>query len=201
MERKQLPLLCLFNRSKAFDCVPHDQLLQRLRSLGIEQPWFSSYLKGRTQTKMAGNTLSETRPVNCGVSQGSILGPVLFILPTNNISRAIKESSEDTTVAAYADDTQTVDQFSKPQPQEQLAKTSENTAHIQDSYTQIGLKIKPSTTQCMLCGSRQVLAGVRRDLEPEINGQGESLALDNVVKDLCVLLHMIRWHSPLTLIA
>ena len=132
--------------------------------------------------------MSETRPVNCGVPQRSILSPVLFILHTNNIPRVTKGSSEDSTVAAYADDTQTVDQFSKPQLQEQLAKTSENIAHTQDSYAQIGLKMNPSTTQCILYRPRQVLAGIRRDLEPEINGQGEGLALENVVKDLGVLL-------------
>ena len=76
---KRTQLLCLFNLSRAIDCVPHNQLLQKLRSLGIEQPWLRSYLKGRAQTVKVGNTLSKTRPVNvnCGVPQGSILGPVV----------------------------------------------------------------------------------------------------------------------------
>ena len=195
--KKQLSLLCLFDLSKAFDCVPHDRLLQTLRSLGIEQPWFSSYLKGRTHVVEVGSTLSETKPVNCGVPQWSILGPVLFILHTINVPRAIKESSEDTAVAAYADDTQTVDQFSKPQLQEQLAKSSKNIAHTQDSYTsRLGLRwIHPKPSTCSV-----VLAGIRRDLEPEINAQGESLAWTKLLKT-SAFCWMIRWHSPLTLIA
>ena len=129
--------------------------------------------------------------------QGSILGLVLFILHTSNIPSAIKESSEDTTIAAYnyihttrklyTHDTQTVDQFSKLQLQKQLAKTSGNIAHTQDSYAQIWLKMNSSKDQCMLCGPGQVFAGIRRDFEPEINAQGESAALDNVVKEICVL--------------
>ena len=59
MESRKLSLLSLLDLSKAFDCVPHRQLLDSLSSLGISHPWFWSYLHGHTQTVKIGNALSE----------------------------------------------------------------------------------------------------------------------------------------------
>ena len=68
---------------KAFDTVNHKIILKKLYHYGIRgnlNKWFESYLADRSQYVLFNGKTSDTRNVNCGVPQGSILGPLLFIL-------------------------------------------------------------------------------------------------------------------------
>jgi len=90
--------------SKAFDTVNHEILLRKLYHLGIRGPvheWFKSYLGNRTQYVNVNGCSSNISTVNIGVPQGSVLGPLLFILYINDMSR----SSEIFSFVHYADDT------------------------------------------------------------------------------------------------
>ena len=72
---------------KAFDSVSHSILLSKLNSYGIRGiplSWFRSYLSSRKQHVIVNNQVSEERQVNCGVPQGSILGPLLFLIFIND---------------------------------------------------------------------------------------------------------------------
>ena len=65
---------------KAFDTVDHDILLDKLNRYGFRgliNDWFSSYVKNRRQTTQVGHHISDKVAVGCGVTQGSILGPLL----------------------------------------------------------------------------------------------------------------------------
>ena len=64
---------------------------------------FSSYLTGRTQSISVNGTISEPMPIQFGVSQGSVLGPLLFIMYINNLLLAVRACS----MELYADDTLT----------------------------------------------------------------------------------------------
>ena len=80
--------------SEAFDTVDHVVLEQRLKYCGITGhalDWFINYLSNRTQCVMADGCKSESIEVCSGVPQGSILGPLLFILYINNMGILLKE--------------------------------------------------------------------------------------------------------------
>ena len=100
-----LPTLATFvDFRKAFDCVQHPTLLEKLSSFGVEGgaiEWFKSYLTGRKQRVLANNVYSSFQTVTQGVPQGSVLGPLFYILYTNDITNIIKNCN----VAMYADDT------------------------------------------------------------------------------------------------
>ena len=90
--------------SKAFDTLNHNILLAKLDKIGIRgtpQKWFSSYLNNRTQFVEYHSDKSELRNVSCGVPQGSILGPLLFLLYMNDIITVCKECNP----ILFADDT------------------------------------------------------------------------------------------------
>ena len=76
---------------KAFDTVDHDILLNKLYAYGIRDniyDWFKSYLTDRKQFVGYNDSKSDIKHVSHGVPQGSILGPILFILYINDFSRA-----------------------------------------------------------------------------------------------------------------
>ncbi|CAB4010406.1 Hypothetical predicted protein [Paramuricea clavata] len=100
---KQVDVMYL-DMSKAFDRVSHMQLLKRLRDFGFGGNilnWFRSYLKDRRQQTTVLGATSSALPVTSGVPQGSILGPLLFLLYQNNLPNSINHSK----IATFADDT------------------------------------------------------------------------------------------------
>jgi hypothetical protein len=117
---KQTPIVAVFlDMSKAFDFVDHDILLHKLYRYGVRGPsweWIACYLKNRQQcveiTNVDGNDKivhkSSYKPNKTGVPQGSILGPLLFLLYINDLPNAIIHKSilfaDDTTLIIKHDD-------------------------------------------------------------------------------------------------
>ena len=89
--------------SKAFNSVQHTKLLQKLKILNLSEgtvKWIASYSEGRIQRTLVNNKYSAYLPVNQGVPQGSVLGPLLYIIYANDIIEAIESSN----FTFYADD-------------------------------------------------------------------------------------------------
>ena len=91
--------------SKAFDTVDHGILLDKLHHYGIRghaNKWFESYLSNRLQYTYVNGTKSECQDILYGVPQGSVLGPLLFLVYTNDMQYCITE--EDCHLKLFADD-------------------------------------------------------------------------------------------------
>ena len=84
----------MIDLSAAFDMVDHCLLLQKLTLLGFSdgaQAWINSYLSGRQQQVCIDGQLSDKEVVDVGVPQGSILGPLLYILFSNDLPEVVHQ--------------------------------------------------------------------------------------------------------------
>ena len=95
--------LCFFDVSKCFDAISHEILFFKLGKYGVdnnELSWFKSYLSNRTQAVVNNNkNMSSFSQVNTGIPQGSVLGPVLFLVMVNDLLMHVENCN------LYADDT------------------------------------------------------------------------------------------------
>src|SRR6218665_303500 len=103
LDDRQITVGIFLDLSKAFDTVNHSILLDKLEHYGIRGTplnWISSYLSNRYQYVAIEDICSSLLPLTCGVPQGSILGPLLFILYVNDI-----KTITDLSLIMFADDT------------------------------------------------------------------------------------------------
>ena len=104
LDEKQYVIGIFIDFRKAFDTVNHDILLDKLECYGIQghaNKFFRSYLTNRRQYTLVNGIKSNSGYVNCGVPQGSVWGPLLFLLYINDIKHAIGCDN----VKLFADDT------------------------------------------------------------------------------------------------
>ncbi len=94
---------CALDISKAFDRVSHELLLQKLSTIGVRGTalaWFKNYLSGRSICTMVDGVYSSFLPTTSGVPQGSVLGPLLFVIAIKDLPQAVQS-----TTSIFADDT------------------------------------------------------------------------------------------------
>ena len=87
--------MILIDLQKAFDTLDHNIFLDKMKCIGFSDKtikWFHSYLTNRAFFVSLGTVFSESGTINCGVSQGSVLGPLLFLLYINDIPQALSNA-------------------------------------------------------------------------------------------------------------
>ena len=142
--------------AKAFDCVNHDILLDKLTHYGVvgnAHSWFESYLCGRQQAVKFGGCLSAWGSVRVGVPQGLILGPLLFSIFVNDLPSVVNYAqlnmyADDTELHCCGEDLQSV--------QDDLQS---DLYRIQDWLQANRLQLNVSKSAIMLIGSWQKLRG------------------------------------------
>jgi len=139
---------------KAFDTVDHDLLLKKMFSYGITgMPlnWFKSYLTGRSQAVKVNSAISDFNDINIGIPQGSILGPLLFIIFVNSLPDSV-----DCKCVMYADDTTLL--VSSPDPMTLQNKLKNNLDKIATWFESNKLTLNIKKTKLMLFGSNYNLS-------------------------------------------
>ena len=165
MNDGNLNLAVLLDFKKAFDVVDHNILCQKLGVYGFSElsvNFFKSYLMDRTQQVHIGNVFSEQQPVKFGVPQGSILGPLLFVLYINDFPLYLKNCETD----LYADDT-TVHVSGRDLNNLQT-KVQSDLEEVERWCNDNYMFINTNKTKCMVIGTKQKILSHDNELNLRI---------------------------------
>ena len=171
--------MVLIDLCKAFDTVDHGILLDKLRAIGVGScGWFESYLKDRSQSVEVNGVQSEFLPMTCGVPQGSILGPQLFLLYINDMSISVNCH-----LSLYADDSALL--FAHKDASVIADRLSCELSNCRKWLVDNKLSLHVGKTECLLFGSKCRLKRVK---EFQVFCEGIAVRRVMQVKYLGVLL-------------
>ena len=141
---------CIYmDYQKAFDTVPHNRLLKKFEAYGIGTElieWIRNYLSGRKQQVSINGETSKWHDVTSGIPQGSVLGPIMFIIFINDLPDIV-----DSTVYLFADDTKIFNVISEPKNKDTLQRDLQKLREWSNTWL---LRFHPEKCKHMHIGSR-----------------------------------------------
>ena len=170
--------------SKAFDSVPHDKLIEKLQQFGITGPllyWYNNYLSGRKQRVVVDGVSSSFLDVTSGVPQGSIVGPLLFLLYVNDLPDAAEHSK----VPMFADDSKCYRVIETPQDTE-LLQSDLHSLCSWSTTSDLNFNLKKCTS---IRFSRK-----RTKKSPDYNLSHQQITITSTQKDLGIIIsNNLKW--------
>lgn len=170
--------LVLLDFSRAFDSIIIPLLLSKLSYYGVHQTslaWFNSYLQNRSQcvkiTKEDGTFLmSDIKSVNRGVPQGTILGPLLFIIYSADLIKSIKHCR----YHLYADDVQLYISANPRDFMSTVSKINDDLSNVAQWANKNGLVLNPNKSKYVILGSKHQISKIL-NIDPLLNICGQSI--------------------------
>ena len=188
IDQWKVTILVLLDLSAAFDTVDHNILLQRLHTRfgisGTALDWFKDYLANRRQRVSVNGSLSDPVQVKCGVPQGSVLGPLLFLAYISPLGDIIRRHGLD--FHMYADDTQLYLAFHFEKSQMALATIRAAICDINDWLLLNMLKFNTGKTDLYVIGSHQQLS--KLNLPLAIHVEQSEMVTDESITNLGVIM-------------
>ena len=181
MDNGKLTGVVFIDIRKAFDSIDHAILPQKSAYYGVSQlehTWFQSYLANRQQQCHVNGSLSTKKEIICGVPQGSILGPLLFLIYINDLPNCLKKTAP----CLYADDTQIFASFHDPV--ELANDINSDLVNVMNWLNVNKLQSHSSKTKLMIIGSKQNLNNKAGDLNSSITLNNNLLS--SVVSNKCL---------------
>ena len=163
MDRGLYNIVVLLDLKKAFDTVNHEILLRKFERYGFGNKaldLLSNYLTNRTQRCQLNGMLSDQRGITCGIPQGSILGPLLFIIYINDLPNCLKH----TTPRMFAYDTSLTAVGKTLNEAEEIANKDLKNIKVWLSSNKLSLNI--AKTEYILIGSRSKINSM--DVQPTV---------------------------------
>ena len=204
---------CFLDLSAAFDIVDHSLLIEKLKLYGFTPGalgWVESYLKGRFQAVYIESFLSRVQPVPTGVPQGSILGPLLYTIFTNELPELIHDhQAKDTkyfnmhcsmcgNLCCYADDS-TVS-VSSSDPEEITTKLAERYEVISEYMSNNRLKLNGDKTHLMLLASSYTWSNKLNNDSINLDTGNEVIKTSQTERLLGVLVNQnLKWANHILL--
>ena len=187
----------LIDLSAAFDLVDHNILLNKLRIYGVKDEflrWIESYLCDRNQSVWIDHVLSTFLACKTGVPQGSILGPLFFLIFANDLPACVQSQLD-----SYADDT-TVTVSGKTLLEVEEKLNTECTV-ISNWMKANLLKLNADKTHSLIMGTQKRLTTLGRPLEIQIDGvvvESEKAGCENLLG--CRIQGNLKWNSQISLL-
>ena len=168
----------------SFDGVDYQILLRKIQSVGASTSalkWFNSYLTNRYQVVRIHSSVYDPLPVECGVPEGSILGPLLFSIYVNDLPEVPRHCSTE----CYVDDTKLFVSFNLHDSQRIVQEMNEDLLQVRNWCFGNRLLLNPDKTKLIVFGSRQMTSKLH---EFHLSLLGKDISPVQSARDLGVIL-------------